>query len=58
VCKLRITLRFDFKLGKVYWMQALSEPINEAAPKLVQKECAVAGMSLEMRDGNGYLQLQ
>ena len=58
MCKLRITLRLDFKLGKVYWMQALNEPINESAPKLVQQECSVAGMSLEMRDGNGYLQLR
>lgn len=58
ICKLRITLRFDFKLSKVYWMQTLNEPINESAPKLVQQECAVAGMSLELRDGNGYLLLQ
>lgn len=54
-CKVRITLRFDFTLNKIYWLQSLSEPPDESIPKPLQYACSMSAMSLEMRDGKRFL---
>lgn len=48
ICRMRNVLKFDRINKRVYWMQTLSEPVNDL-PKTSQDICNLAGMFLELR---------
>ena len=47
-CRVRNVIKFDRVNGKVYWMQTLSEPLNDL-PKREQNICKEAHMYLELK---------
>jgi hypothetical protein len=48
ICRVRNVLKFDRVQKRVYWMQVLSEPIDDL-PKGI-KECKLVGMNLELKN--------
>jgi len=49
VCRVRSVIKFDLVNKKVYFMQALSEPVTDLA-KLSKDVCNATGMSLELKN--------
>jgi hypothetical protein len=47
-CRVRNVIKFDRVSSKVYWMQTLSEPLNDL-PKREQDICKDAHMNLELK---------
>jgi hypothetical protein len=47
-CRVRTVLKFDREQKRVYWMQSLSEPVNDL-PKMSQDACKLVGMYLELK---------
>jgi hypothetical protein len=47
-CRVRNVIKFDRVSSRVYWMQALSEPLNNL-PKKEQDACSDAHMYLELK---------
>jgi hypothetical protein len=50
ICRVRTVVKFDRVQKRVYWMQSLSEPINDL-PKMSQDACKLVGMYLELKRG-------
>ena len=50
-CRVRSVIKFDRVNKKVYFMQALSEPVTDL-PKLAKDVCDASSMSLELKDGD------
>jgi len=48
LCSIRSVIKFDRVNRKVYWMQTLSEPLNDL-PKKRQDDCKDASMYLELK---------
>ena len=48
-CKVRNVIKFDRVHKRVYWMQALSEPIDDL-PKGLKDSCKLVGMNLELKN--------
>lgn len=48
-CHVRNVLKFDRVKKKVYWMQTLSEPIDDL-PKGLKDSCKLVGMNLELKN--------
>jgi len=55
ICKVLNSLKFDFKSKKVYFLQSLSEPV-ENLPKLSRDLCNATGQRLELRAQTMYWQ--
>lgn len=48
ICRVRNVIKFDRVNSKVYWMQTVSEPLNDL-PKKKQDTCNDAHMYLELK---------
>lgn len=49
ICRVRNVLKFDRVQKRVYWMQVLSEPIDDL-PKGTKETCKLVGMNLELKN--------
>jgi len=47
-CRARNVIKFDRVQKRVYWMQALSEPVDDL-PKALKGTCKLVGMNLELK---------
>lgn len=55
ICKVLNTLKFDRKAKRVYYLQSLSEPV-ENLPKMSRDICNAVGLRLELRAQTMYWQ--
>jgi hypothetical protein len=53
ICRVRNVIKFDRVQKRVYWMQTLSEPIDDL-PKTEQDMCKFANMHLELKDSTSW----
>ena len=53
ICKVLNTLKFDLKTKQVYYLQSLSEPV-ENLPKTSRDACNAVGLRLELRAETMY----
>ncbi len=53
ICRVRDVIKFDRVQKRVYWMQTLSEPIDDL-PKINQDMCKLVGMHLELKDSTEW----
>jgi len=53
ICRVRNVIKVDRVQKRVYWMQTLSEPIDDL-PKINQDACKLVGMHLELKDSTTW----
>ena len=49
LCKVRSVLKFDRQAKKVFYLQSLSEPVDDTVPDMTKRICNAVGMNLELR---------
>lgn len=49
ICRVRNVIKIDIEAKRVFYSQALSEPVDDKLPKMSKDACNLIGMNLELK---------
>lgn len=55
ICRVRDVIKIDIEAKRVFYSQALSEPVDDKLPKMSKDACNLVGMNLELKQSTMWL---